>query len=173
MKTKKIFFTLLFLIFTFGCFCQEKIVSVKMSPKSNIYIKTLLFYLPITNKIQHSYKINYDNNTFVSVLTINQEDIFDKPIASEIFCSDILIRIPYISLEKDINRTVIMPVTVRVNKTIVEREVKFKIKQKNNKITIFGAINNVQIKDWANNNKYKKRQLWKMPILLDISYELE
>lgn len=145
--------------------------NITLEQSSNVYAKTMLFYLPIAKKITHSYNFNENSGTFNCTLSIDKSDIFDKPVINQIFTSDISVTIGNIPLENSVGKFITVPVSIRLNKNaIINPNIKFKISYKNNRLSLVGRIKNLKIKDITNSNSYKKRQDWKMPLVLDINY---
>ena len=172
MKIKqKIFYILLLLVLSAATsVAKQNFPNIALLKSSNIYVKTMLFYLPVTNKISHSYNFSENNGTFNCTLSIDKSNIFDKPVINQIFTSDISISVGSIPLASDTKR-ITLPVSIRLNKNvIIKPNVKFKISHKNDRLHLVGYIKNLKIKDLTNSKSYKKRQNWKMPLVLDINY---
>ena len=169
---QKIFYTFLILILGVNILAaKQNFPNITLEKTSNIYAKTMLFYLPVAKKITHSYNFDENSGTFNCTLSIDKSDIFDKPVINQIFTSDISIIISNIPLENSKSKYITLPVSIRLNKkAIIKPDVKFKISYKKNKMELVGYVKPLKIKDITNTNSYQKRQEWGMPIVLDINY---
>lgn len=141
---------------------------------SNIYAKTLLFYLPLadSSSLEHSWMLHGVGKTFDSTVTIDKGRIFDKPVISELFRSDFFLRIQRVPYKPE-SSSVVLPVTIRVNRNIIERNVKFRIHCSKGKMRLTGVVKGVRISDIRQDGYYPKRLCWKIPLLIDLHYETD
>ena len=170
---KRFFFGLfILLILSQNVAAAARTQLITLGGSSNIYAKTLLFYLPLTNPklIDHSWTLHSRDKTFDSIITIDEEQIYDKPVIHDIFTSDFFLRIqqvPYISPD---SRTVTLPVTIRLNQNIIERNVTFYIRYSDGRVRLIGKIDGLRIADIKGGDYYPKRQRWKIPLIIDLHY---
>ena len=173
---KRFFFGLfILLIISQNVAAAARTQLITLGGSSNIYAKTLLFYLPLTNPklIDHSWTLHSADKTFDSIVTIDDDHIYDKPVIHDIFTSDFFLRIqqvPYISPD---SRTVTLPVTIRLNQNIIERNVTFHIRYSNGKMRLIGKIDGLRIADIKGGDYYPKRQRWKIPLIIDLHYIID
>ncbi len=148
---------------------------ISLCGSSNIYAKTLLFYLPLTNSasLDHSWTLYGANKTFTSIVTIDKEQIYDKPVIHDIFTSDFFLRISNIPYKNVPSGKIVLPATIRMNQTIIERNVTFRIRYSNGKIKLTGRIEGLRISDIRGGDYYPKRQRWKIPLIIDLNYAID
>ena len=147
---------------------------ISMCGSSNIYTKTLLFYLPLarSSSLDHSWTLHSSNKTFDSVVTIERDRIYDKPVISDIFTSDFFLRIQQVPCMPD-SSIVTLPVTIRLNQNIIERHVTFHISYANGRMHMTGKIKGLRIADIKQDDYYPKRQRWKIPLIIDLNYVID
>ena len=173
----KSFFCGLFILLMLGAnaAAETRTQLITLGDTSNIYAKTLLFYLPLANSssLEHSWILYGADRTFTSIVTIDKNQIYDKPVIHDIFTSDFFLRVSNIPYKNVPSGKIVLPATIRMNQTIIERNVTFRIKHSNGRIKLTGRIEGLRISDIRGGDYYPKRQRWKIPLIIDLNYAID
>lgn len=163
----KIFKILLFIfVINSSLFTVDNYDLIVLSSNSAILTKIFLFYFPFSKKITPYFSIQHDY--FNVELLIKKEYIFNEPSTPVIFDQDVVIRIDNVPFDRVGN--ISLPVSLRINKKILSKNVSFRIKRNGNKISLRGEIKDIFIGDISDAQYFRKRKNWEFPFLFDLSF---
>lgn len=137
-------------------------------PGSNIYNRIFMFFFPISKSYQTF--SNIANDKFDLEILMRNEDIRKEPATPPYFETDLFFRIKDIPLKNTGKKD--LPITIRTNKKVLFKEVRFNIHIKENIIIIKGELYDLYIKEITDNDYFKNRFKWRYPIYFDIRIQL-
>lgn len=146
---------------------------VRLINGSNIYNRMFVFFFPVGKKYE-SYTTRYKNK-FALELLISKNHLLNPPKLEDTNSHQLInsnlvftiLDIPYAQTGE-----FILPVSIRCNKKITQKRVKFTIVTKEDVMVLSGKMTDLQIGELTVDPFFNKRKRWYHPFYFDLRLQL-
>lgn len=173
MNKRLLKFSILITLITFcGIFFTSASNKITLIEGSHIYNKIFLFFFPIGKRYDPFFTIYHGK--FSAELEIAKNSLINVPdnggSNAKLFQNNLIFTIRDIPIAH--TQEIWLPVSIRCNKKITQKQVKFTIISHENIMVLKGTITDLRLGELTDDPYYKNRRKWFFPFYFDIRLQL-